>query len=76
MYGSIIAGIALLWFCWTLFTSWRKPIVLPVQQAAVDDQNLCETFHISSAQLHQGRLAKVVTVSFDDAGHITGITSA
>jgi len=75
MYGSIIAGIALLWFCWTLFTSWRKSIVLPVQQEAVDDQKLCEFFQITAPQLQQGRLAKVVTVSFDDAGHITGITS-
>ena len=76
MYGSIIAGIALFWFCWTLFTSWRKSIILPLQQAAVDDQKLCESFQITAAQLQQGRLANVVTVSFDNAGHITGITSA
>ena len=76
MYGSIIAGIALFWFCWTLYTSWRKPVVLPAQQAQLDDQKLCESFQITTPQLQQGRLAKVVTVSFDDAGHITGITSA
>ena len=75
MYGSIIASIAFLWFCWTLYTSWRKSFILPVQQAQLDDQKLCESFQVTASQLQQGRLAKVVTVSFDDTGHITGITS-
>lgn len=75
MYGGIIAGIALFWFCWTLFTSWRKAVVPPPQHAPLTDAKLCESFQITTPQLQQGRLAKVVTVSFDDAGHITGITS-
>jgi biofilm PGA synthesis protein PgaD len=73
MYGSIIAGIAVFWLCWTLFTSCRKSVILPEQQTPLDDQKLCESFKITAAQLQLGRLAKVVTVSFDDAGHITGI---
>jgi poly-beta-1,6-N-acetyl-D-glucosamine biosynthesis protein PgaD len=74
MYGGIIGGIAVFWLCWTLYTAWRKPPMLPVQQAAVDDRALCAHFQITAPQLNQGRLAKVVTVNFDDAGHITGIT--
>lgn len=73
MYGSIIAGIALLLVCWTLCTSWRKPVVLPSRQALLDNQKLCESFQITAPQLQQGRLAKIVTVSFDDTGHIMEI---
>ncbi|MEQ1635540.1 MAG: poly-beta-1,6-N-acetyl-D-glucosamine biosynthesis protein PgaD [Methylococcales bacterium] len=75
MYGGIIAGIAVFWFFWTLFTSWHKVLILPPQKVQLDDQKLCEAFHISASQLAKGRLAKVVTVSFDDDGHITGIKS-
>jgi biofilm PGA synthesis protein PgaD len=75
MYGGIIAGIAIIWIFWTLYTSWRTPFKLPQQQIQLDDQKLCESFRITASQLKQGRLAKVVTVSFDDTGHITWITS-
>ena len=75
MYGSIVAGIALFWFCWTISTSWRRPVVFSAHQAQLDDQQLCERFQITAPQLQQGRLAKVVTVSFDDTGHIAQITS-
>jgi len=75
MYGGIIAGIAIIWIFWTLYTSWRTPLKSPQQQIQLDDQKLCESFRITASQLKQGRLAKVVTVSFDDTGHITWITS-
>ena len=74
MYGGIIAGIAIIWIFWTLYTSWRTPLKSPQQQIQLDDQKLCESFRITASQLKQGRLAKVVTVSFDDTGHITWIT--
>jgi len=75
MYGSIIAAIALLWLCWTLCTAWRKSTLFPSQQTALDDQILCEYFHVTAPQLKQGKRTKIVTVSFDDAGQITGIVT-
>lgn len=74
LYGGIIAGIALLWLYWTLCTSWRKLPSTPTRPAPLDDQELCGYFRITSAQLQQGKSAKMVTVNFDDAGHITGIS--
>jgi poly-beta-1,6-N-acetyl-D-glucosamine biosynthesis protein PgaD len=74
IYGGIIVGIALFWLCWTLYTALRKPALLPAQQAPLDDQKLCEFFQVGATQLQQGRRAKIVTVSFDEAGHITKIT--
>jgi len=73
MYGLIIVGIALGWFLWTLFTSWWKPALLPSHHVLVDEAGLCAAFQISQEQLQQSRSAKVVTVSFDEAGQITAM---
>lgn len=75
MYGSFIAVIALLWLCWTFCSSWRKTVVSGTQQTSLDDQKLCRHFQITPSQLQQARQVKVVTVSFDDTGRITDITS-
>ncbi len=72
MYGAIILGIGLFWLCWTLLIALRKERRLPGQSARVSDLQLCERFAIDRHQLQQGRQAKVVTVSFDQTGHITG----
>ena len=72
LYGGIIAGIVLFWLCWTALMAWRKPVSVP-QKTLLNDKSLCRFFQISAPQLQQGRVAKVMTVSFDEAGHITDI---
>lgn len=74
LYGGIIAGIALFWLGWTAFMAGRKPVPVP-QKAPLNDQSLRGFFQISASQLQQGRVAKVMTVSFDESGHITDIKS-
>lgn len=73
MYGLIILGIGLFWLCWTTLLSLRKERKIPEEKVHVSDAQLCERFAIAVSQLQQGRQAKVVTVSFDQAGHIIGI---
>ncbi len=75
MYGSIILGIGVFWLCWTLLTSVYKRRHAVSVKDPVSDQQLCERFVIDSHQLASGRQAQVVTVSFDQSGHITGISN-
>jgi len=73
MYGGIIAGIAVFWIGWTLLRTCWKQSALANLSGVLDDQKMSESFHVSTVQLQQGRLAKRVTVSFDDYGRIIDI---
>jgi len=73
MYGVIIVGICLFWLFWTSLRVFRKHQKVPEKKAPVTDQQLCESFAIKEPQLQSGRRARVVTVMFDQVGHITGI---
>lgn len=73
IYGYSIAAIAICWLCWTLAASSHKAKAKPLQAKPLNDQTLCETFHITEAQLQQAREAQTITVSFDGSGNITGI---
>ena len=73
MYGGIIAGIAVFWIGWTLLRTCWKPLAVSSLPSLLETQKMSESFHISTVQLQQGRLAKLVTVSFDDHGKIIDI---
>jgi len=72
MYGGVVVVIALLWIVWSLLRKVSKP---PATNATpvVDNQQLCGFFQINAEQLVRGKAAKLVTVSFDDSGHIKSI---
>ena len=72
MYGGVVVVTALVWVFWSLLRKFVKP---PAANATpvVDNQQLCGYFQIDAEQLALGKAAKLVTVSFDDSGHIKAI---
>ncbi len=72
IYGGVVGVIALLWIVWSLL---RKVIKPPATNATpvVNNQQLCGYFQIDAEQLARGKAAKLVTVSFDESGHIKAI---
>jgi poly-beta-1,6-N-acetyl-D-glucosamine biosynthesis protein PgaD len=59
-----------LWLCWIIYCFLRRRTELPSAHKIVSDQELCEFYQVQAEQLKTGRKAAMITVYFDDHGHI------
>ncbi len=70
IYVATLLVMVALWFCWIIYRFLRSRVVLPSAHKIVSDQELCVFYQVKNDELQQCRNAAVVTVYFDDHGHI------
>lgn len=70
IYIVTLLVMAALWLSWVFYRMLRsRAILLPVGKI-VSDTELCEFYQVKAGELQQCRNAAMITVYFDDHGHI------
>ncbi len=59
-----------LWLCWIFYRALRSRAALPSAHKIVNDSELCVFYQVKADELQQCRNASMITVYFDDYGHI------
>ncbi len=70
IYGVTLLIMAALWLVWILCRALRKRSILLAAQKKVNDTELCEFYQVKADELQQCRTASMITVFFDEHGHI------
>jgi poly-beta-1,6-N-acetyl-D-glucosamine biosynthesis protein PgaD len=70
IYGVTLLVMIALWFCWIIYRFLRSRAVLPAAHKIVSDAELCEFYQVKADELQMCRNAAMITVYFDDHGHI------
>ena len=70
IYAVTLLVMAVLWLCWIFYRTLRSRIVPPSVHKIVNDKELCAFYQVKADELHQCRHASIITVYFDDHGHI------
>lgn len=71
IYFATLLVMVVLWFFWIVYRFLWSRAVLPSSHEMVSDQKLCAFYQVKIDDLLQSRNAAMVTVYFDDHGHIT-----
>jgi len=59
-----------LWLCWISYRKFRSRAMLPSAHKIVNDTELCAFYQVKVDELQQCRNMPMITVYFDDHGHI------
>lgn len=70
IYVVTLLVMVALWLCWVLYRTLRSGAELPVEHKIVADTELCAFFQVNADELQQCRNASMITVYFDEHGHI------
>jgi poly-beta-1,6-N-acetyl-D-glucosamine biosynthesis protein PgaD len=70
IYGVTLLIMVVLWLVWTLCRALRKRSILPAALKKVNDTELCAFYQVKADELQQCRTASMITVFYDDHGHI------
>lgn len=70
IYVVTLLVMAALWLCWVLYRTLRSRVMHPSAHKVVNDAELCAFYQVKTGELQQCRNATMITVYFDDHGHI------
>lgn len=70
IYVVTLLVMAALWLCWVLYRKVRSRVMHPLAHKVVNDAELCAFYQVKTGELQQCRDATMITVYFDDHGHI------
>jgi poly-beta-1,6-N-acetyl-D-glucosamine biosynthesis protein PgaD len=73
IYMAALIVMTLLWLCWILAKALRSQALLPAAQKVISDQDLCDFYNVEAHALQQCKQSKLMTVYFDEQGHITNL---
>ncbi len=70
IYFATLLVMVALWLCWVFYRSLRTRAVLRAAGKVVNDTELCAFYQVKTDELQPCRDAAMITVYFDDHGHI------
>ncbi|MCK9395536.1 MAG: poly-beta-1,6-N-acetyl-D-glucosamine biosynthesis protein PgaD [Methylobacter sp.] len=70
IYFATLLVMVGLWLCWVFYRTLRTKAVLTAADKIVNDAELCTFYQVKTDELQQCRGASMITVYFDDHGHI------
>lgn len=70
IYFVTLLVMVALWLCWVFYRTLRSRVTHPDAHKVVNDKELCRFYQVKNDELQQCRSAAMVTVYFDDHGHI------
>jgi biofilm PGA synthesis protein PgaD len=70
IYVVTLLVMLALWLCWIFYRTLRSRTILPAANKVVNDMELCAFYQVKADELQQCRNASMITVYFDDNGHI------
>ncbi|MCX7083970.1 MAG: poly-beta-1,6-N-acetyl-D-glucosamine biosynthesis protein PgaD [Methylococcales bacterium] len=70
IYLMTLLVMAGLWFIWVIYRTLLTRVVKPATQIPVSDKEICEFYQVKNPELQNCRHAQLVTVFYDDQGHI------
>jgi poly-beta-1,6-N-acetyl-D-glucosamine biosynthesis protein PgaD len=70
IYVVTLLVMLALWLCWIFYRTLRSRVILPAANKVVNDMELCAFYQVKADELQQCRNASMITVYFDDNGHI------
>lgn len=70
IYVVTLLVMVALWLCWVLYRTVRSRVMHPLAHKVVNDAELCAFYQVKTGELQQCRDAVMITVYFDDHGHI------
>jgi poly-beta-1,6-N-acetyl-D-glucosamine biosynthesis protein PgaD len=70
IYVVTLLIMVALWLCWVFYRMLRGKAILLSADKIVSDTELCEFYQVKIDELQQCRDAAMITVYFDDHGHI------
>jgi biofilm PGA synthesis protein PgaD len=70
IYVVTLLVMLALWLCWIFYRTLRSRAILPAANKVVNDMELCAFYQVKADELQQCRNASMITVYFDDNGHI------
>ena len=73
IYLAALVIMTLLWLCWIFARALRSQTPLPAAQKVVSDRDLCEFYSVKPDDLQQCKNSKLMTVYFDEQGHIANL---
>lgn len=76
IYCVTLLVMVALWLCWISYRYLRSRAVPPLAGKIVTDDDLCEFYQVKTDELEQCRNAAMITVHFDEHGHIICLTPA
>ncbi len=73
IYMAALVIMTLLWLCWIFARALHSKDLLPAAQKVINDQDLCEFYNVEADALQQCKHSKLMTVYFDEQGHIASL---
>lgn len=70
IYFVTLLVMCALWLGWILYRAIRKKAITPSANKLVNDAGLCAFYQVKADELQQCRNASMITVYFDEHGHI------
>jgi biofilm PGA synthesis protein PgaD len=70
IYVVTLLIMVALWLCWVFYRMLRSRAILLSADRIVSDKELCEFYQVKADELQQCRDTAMITVYFDDHGHI------
>lgn len=70
IYLMTLLVMAGLWFIWVLYRTLLTRVVKPAPQIPVSDEEICEFYQVKNSELQNCRNTQLITVFYDDHGHI------
>ena len=70
IYVVTLLVMVALWLCWAFYRTLRSRAIHPSAHKVVIDKELCAFYQVKADELQQCRNADMITVYFDDHGHI------
>jgi poly-beta-1,6-N-acetyl-D-glucosamine biosynthesis protein PgaD len=70
IYVVTLLVMVALWLCWVLYRTLRSGAALSTTHKIVSDIELCAFYQVKADELQQCRNAAMITVYFDEHGHI------
>jgi biofilm PGA synthesis protein PgaD len=70
IYVVTLLVMVALWVCWIVYRNLRSRVTLSAAHKIVNDTELGTFYQVKAEELQQCRNAAMITVYFDDHGHI------
>jgi poly-beta-1,6-N-acetyl-D-glucosamine biosynthesis protein PgaD len=70
IYVVTLLVMVALWLCWVIYRTIRSRAIIPSANKVVNDAELCAFYQVKAGELQQCRNTAMITVYFDDHGHI------
>jgi hypothetical protein len=70
IYLMTLLVMAGLWFIWIIYRALLTRAVKPDIQTPISDKEICEFYQVKNSELQNCRNTQLITVFYDDHGHI------